>query len=254
MIQSARQEAYLNDVLVEQIENVGGSVERSQSKPNRYLEPITSIFTREFSGEEISRVYYGNNLKTEHARALIRQESLVALSINSNVLLQPDLIQELLAEDTLREASMHHTNTTDRSLRSLPNSKITELTVAYTSVTDTGVAQIARCKSIRHLDLSGTQVSNDGLKLLRDLPELEILRLVGIKLDRESMNIIASYQSLKSLDIHDADVSDADIQALKSCKTLQDLVLGFPPRVTERGKAALKDSIKGLKIRTSSID
>ena len=57
---------------------------------------------------------------------------------------------------------------------------ITELRLGGSrSVTDAGVRHLARLPRLRHLDLSGTGITDQGLEVLRAMPELED-RLAGL--------------------------------------------------------------------------
>jgi Leucine Rich repeat len=63
-----------------------------------------------------------------------------------------------------------------------------------TKVTDAGLAELAKCRSLTHLELAGTQVTDAGLSAIEQLPNLESLQLgvynEGAKVTDEGLQII----------------------------------------------------------------
>ena len=90
-------------------------------------------------------------------------------------------------------------------------------------LTDLGVAKLAKLTKLRRLDISGSKVTPTGLKVLKNLPQLEHLSLWNCKaLDDSAAPELAALPRLTFLDLSYTSVGD---QALKSLAALPNLKL-----------------------------
>jgi Leucine-rich repeat (LRR) protein len=103
--------------------------------------------------------------------------------------------------------------------------KLRSVDLAYTSVSDTGLQNLAALKDLERLYLAGcTRISRQGLASLPLLPRLECL-------DASQLNVIgvdwsAIAPKLKSLNLHGAAIGDEDLKTLTALNDLQALDLG----------------------------
>jgi len=107
-----------------------------------------------------------------------------------------------------------------------------------TKVTDAGVAELCKAKTITDLDLSGTAVSDVGLLYLKPLPRLENLRLgvyrEGAKITDEGLKTVGEMTRLKFLDLSGTKITNDGLLHLKELKRLTRLCLE-DTKVTEAG-------------------
>jgi Leucine-rich repeat (LRR) protein len=112
---------------------------------------------------------------------------------------------------------------------------ITELYLAYTSVTDEGLKHLAGLKNLSKLDLAGTEVTGAGLKHLTNLRELG---LQHTKMTDAGLETIAGIKSLTTLNLEFVQVTDAGIKHLAGLPNLTDLNL-VNTQVTDAGLVPL---------------
>jgi Leucine-rich repeat (LRR) protein len=97
-------------------------------------------------------------------------------------------------------------------------------------VTDAGLAHLEGCKSLQSLDLSSTQVTDEGLKSIKDLPCLQTLILVSC--DSVTSAGLKGVKRLLSLNLSRSKdwnspggVTDANLEGLKDLHSLETLDL-----------------------------
>jgi Leucine-rich repeat (LRR) protein len=91
-------------------------------------------------------------------------------------------------------------------LRLLPD--VSVLQMANADVTDHVIAGLGGMKNLEELDLNGTQVTDAGLGIIRDLPALATLRLARTKItDKGFRDFLSSKESLMQLDLQHTQVS-----------------------------------------------
>ncbi|WP_316748868.1 c-type cytochrome domain-containing protein [Pedobacter gandavensis] len=91
------------------------------------------------------------------------------------------------------------------------------LNLANSSVTDAGLAIVAKLENLRKINLSHTTITDKGLALLKGLPKLQVINLVGTKVTAQS--IITQLKGLKELQhlyLYQTGVEQKDQAKLKS--------------------------------------
>lgn len=78
-------------------------------------------------------------------------------------------------------------------------SYIVDAELARTSVTDAGLAALAKFENLRELDLTGTRVTSAGLEALKPLKKLEVLNLTGTAVDHAGVEHVKALPALKRL-------------------------------------------------------
>lgn len=113
-------------------------------------------------------------------------------------------------------------------------------------VGDKEIQNITAIKEIIWLNLAGTNVTNDGLKVLKDL-SIEKLHLERTKVGDAGLKHLANQEELVYLNIYDTQVTDAGLEHLKKLKNLKSLYV-WKSKVTEEGMKKLNESLPDLKI------
>jgi hypothetical protein len=138
---------------------------------------------------------------------------------------------------------------TDEDLRDLGGlSRLEELALWNTSVTDAGFLHWQPPASLQALHLSGTQVRGAGLKPLIGLRRLE---LNGTPMDDAGLQHVASLTRLECLYLDDTSVSDAGLETLRPLVHLQELHVERT-RVSSEGVARLRAALPACKVSWSA--
>ncbi|MBL9205017.1 MAG: hypothetical protein JNN01_08020 [Opitutaceae bacterium] len=111
----------------------------------------------------------------------------------------------------------------DRELAALSSvaGALAWLDLGETSVTDAGLAGLARMKQLRRLQLDHTAVTGAGLVHLSGLPRLESLNLVGTSLTDADLRLLAKLPRLRTLYVWNTMVSDEALSELARQQTDQ---------------------------------
>lgn len=106
---------------------------------------------------------------------------------------------------------------TDAGLKSLLASvKLTGLDVSGSKISDRGLSELATQRSrLRLLDLSFTQVSDEGLKSVSGLAELRHLSLIGCPITDRGADSIARLSHLREVYLAKTAVSDQAAERLR---------------------------------------
>ncbi|MBC7820774.1 MAG: hypothetical protein IAG10_28145 [Planctomycetaceae bacterium] len=138
---------------------------------------------------------------------------------------------------------------TNRGLDHVANcTSLVVLDINSVPITDAGVASLSRLPKLQRLDLSHCHVADEGAKLLAmGSPNLEELRLHDLPMTDAALQELARLPKLKELWITEIPITDAGILFLKSCPTLQKLILDGT-QVTASGAAELRKSLPRLDV------
>lgn len=126
------------------------------------------------------------------------------------------------------------------------------LELENTGVTDAGLAHLTRNRMLTHLSLSGTKITDEGLKSLVRLPRLNRLWLNGLPISGEGIRTLYSAKrltrlgisntplptgtlqmlnpiGLKHLEIRNARIGEAELEAIGELQSLETLDLSNNP-------------------------
>lgn len=109
-------------------------------------------------------------------------------------------------------------------------------------VGDAGAAALARCTTLRRLNVSCTALTTQGMRHLATLPQLESLIVSGCRrtVTPAGLSALAAAPALRLLDLSDSKwLDDAGMQALGQLEQLHYLLLRGCVRITDNGVAAL---------------
>ena len=107
------------------------------------------------------------------------------------------------------------------------------------SVTDAGVFHLSRLSRLRHLDLSGTSITDHGLEVLRALPELETVSLAWTGVTDAGVAHLAACERLSNVNLQATSSGDGALRALAGKAHLRQLRTGNA--VTDAGLALLHE-------------
>jgi Leucine-rich repeat (LRR) protein len=156
--------------------------------------------------------------------------------------------------DDLRVLDLTGTAATDADLgKNLAKlTKLTDLSLARTQISDDGLASLVALKRLRRLVLDGTAVRAPGLRRLKELPELVELRLGCPTLIDLGITPLGELKRLRKLSLVGSQVSDEGLKALADLKELQELDL-TGTKVTPQGLAALKKALPRCKLLSGPV-
>ena len=104
----------------------------------------------------------------------------------------------------------------------------------HLDVTDRTADALSKHPALKHLDVSSTGVTDDGLKSLAKLP-LQTLGLGRTKVTDAGMKSVGSMKSLETLQLYDTDVTDAGLAELSKLENLRQLNLHVKTAIGEPG-------------------
>jgi len=94
---------------------------------------------------------------------------------------------------------------------------------------DDVVQHVSACTRLRTLNLSGSRLANDDLRVLAQLPDLTELRLSKMSIDDRGLKHLAGLTKLQSLDLSQTGVRGAGLAQLSRLTELNHLSLEYTP-------------------------
>jgi Leucine-rich repeat (LRR) protein len=120
------------------------------------------------------------------------------------------------------------------------------LVLSETSFGDEGLSHL-KDLGLEHLDLWNTSVTDTGVANLAGMSQLRWLNLDGLNLTDAAAKSLAGLTNLESLNLSNNAITDAGLEQLCSLKNLKSLSLEFT-QVTDEGVKKLKEALPKLKI------
>jgi hypothetical protein len=140
----------------------------------------------------------------------------------------------------LEAASLEALQVTDDDLlNTLGLSRLKNLSLGRTKVTDQGLAALAQCKELRWLDVSGLPITDQGLAHAKSSTKLTQLFLDGTKITADSLPLITSFSDLEELDLSNLTLDEAALPSLGKLRKLKTLYL-TETKITPATLAKLK--------------
>jgi len=123
--------------------------------------------------------------------------------------------------------------------------RLERLDLSLTRVTDLGLLRLKQLRNVRELNLFFAElITDEGLAVLKDWPQIERLNLRGTKVTDNTLAILAGKDTIIALDIGYAEVTDSGLQHLPRLKGLRELAFGGN-KMTDVGMQVLR-SLPGL--------
>lgn len=137
--------------------------------------------------------------------------------------------------------------TWDEQIAAVQRGESDRIEITQTLIGDEHLLQLNGLTALRELIVDKSDVTDAGLAPLKNLPNLDHLRLRGARITDQGFHDICQFTSLKRLNLPQADLTDAGLAELPALDKLELLRLGSP-RVTNSGmeKVAAVKSLRWL--------
>ena len=109
------------------------------------------------------------------------------------------------------------------------SSELTIMDLNGSAVTDDGLKNLAKLPQIESLSLVGTKVTDVGLTVTTQLPELRSLNLGAFAVNASMMATLSKLEKLEVLGLEGAKVTDNDLPPLENLAELKELNLSATP-------------------------
>jgi len=90
------------------------------------------------------------------------------------------------------------------------------LNLGRTKITDEGLKVIAQLPALRQIHLNNTLIGDEGIRHLTSLTEVNYLNLVGTKLTDVGLTHLAAMKKLKNIFVYQTDVTAGGLKNLSS--------------------------------------
>lgn len=125
-----------------------------------------------------------------------------------------------------------------------------KVNLSSTNVGDDGLAHLAKLSQLKELGLTNTKVTDKGLEHLAGLTNLTVLSLNGCDVTDAGLVHLKNLKELKQLHLNETKVSDAGLTHLADLDKLESLLL-FGTPVTSSGAAAFRKENGDINVVTS---
>ena len=169
--------------------------------------------------------------------------SLHFVSVFKGIRVFDHAIEKIAPLKNLRSLQLKSTRLTGAHLDAFENLERLDLT--QTDVNDEGLASIARLPRLKTLRLRSTRVTDSGLVAIAGLTDLVELDLADLELSDEGVAHLAGLDGLRSLNLRGSDITDAGLSHLSGMHELADLSL-YRTRITNAGMPQLA-ALPGLR-------
>ena len=154
---------------------------------------------------------------------------------------------KLIADPIVETAVRENLKKPEGEITKAELAKVTRLNLGFTKITDEGLKDVAKLQQLEWLILINTKITDAGLKDVAKLRKLEELRLDGTKITDEGLKDVAKLENLKGLSLNSTQVTDV---GLKDVAKLQNLIAFslFRTKITKAGVAELKKALPNILI------
>lgn len=118
---------------------------------------------------------------------------------------------------------------------------------AQGKVTNELLAPLKELTRLAHLNLRGTEVTDDGLASFAKQKSLVRLHLEKTKITDKGLEQLKELENLEYLNLYGTEIGDAGLAHLEGLKKLKSLYL-WQTKVTDEGVKKLQAALPGLKI------
>jgi Leucine-rich repeat (LRR) protein len=123
------------------------------------------------------------------------------------------------------------------SMRQMPH--LTAVALKSTVITAQQLSEIVNSRDIEWIDLEGSPVSDDVVRVLCRLPSIKRLNLSGTAISNSALECISTLPNLEVLDVSNTRVSPPGIMRLTALQTLKELRIDGV-RLSEREAAEIE--------------
>lgn len=125
----------------------------------------------------------------------------------------------------LKTLDISDSNAPDRALRDLAHLPLQSLDLSGTDITDEGMGDLNNIPTLQFLDISRTNITNEGLARLNTLQHLKKLNLSATDISSEGLRHLIFLSSLTELDVSETQITDYGLRYLTQLMSLKYLIL-----------------------------
>ena len=114
------------------------------------------------------------------------------------------------------------------------------------SVTDEGIKHLAKLKNLEMLNLTSTKITAVGFAATLELPQLRSLNLTNCNVTPAMLETLSKLENLEELALERTNIGDNDLAALENLANLKSLNLSYT-QISDMGFKSL-NKIKGLEV------
>ena len=144
----------------------------------------------------------------------------------------------------------------DNQLGGLPRlNKTCYLSLESTDVSDGAFKIAAQMPTVEHLNLAHCEITGSGLKLIKNLPKLRVLRICNNLIKPAYLNDIGTLDKLEWLDLRGLNLSDDDLKCISKLPNLDSLHIAQNRKLTDKCLVYLKglQNLRGIDIKDTGI-
>lgn len=188
-----------------------------------------------FSGIRVLNLAYAN-LQDSTARYLSRLVSLEELVLESCSITDSSM-DSIAALSSLRLLDISETTVGDEGVARLADGllRMESLNLSYSAVSDAGLRDVGRMKSLTSLNLDTRLVSDSGLAFLTGLRNLRRLDCFGARVTDAGFTHLRHFNKLEFLEVCGGGVTDVGLKELQPLTTLTSLNLSQNLLITDKG-------------------
>ncbi|MGB7346874.1 MAG: hypothetical protein WBD20_21810 [Pirellulaceae bacterium] len=161
---------------------------------------------------------------------------------------QLDVLQETPSVKTLICDAGELTDAAIRFIGVLP--KLQHLRLRLSPISDVGMQELAKCKTLWFLNLPHSDCTADGIAALAELPELRSIRIGSDRLEADAADAIALLKTVSSVHLIGVPINDEGLKRIASLPELESLYLD-DSKVTEDGWQWLFDQHPTLHVHVN---
>ena len=212
----------------------------------------------------------GTAVSAEGFKALQKLKTLKVMQAGNLKAFTPDMLPAIAGISSVTSLSFGF-NDLDASIAGLAGSKVEQLGVIGTKLTDAGGITLGQLTELSSLSANGNKIGDPTIAAIATLPRLRLLqipdtsvtdaagpefakmkKLDTLWIDRTGVgdDFVAHLSGLPltTLSLSDTQITDTGLKALEPIKTLKTLTV-TKTDVTAEGVAALEAALPGLKVR-----
>lgn len=164
-------------------------------------------------------------------------------------------LNELRKSSTLVVLSLNEVEVTGEQFQTAPAwTKLESLQLSGSKITNAGLKQLCLIPNLLFLNLSNTSIDGEGLQYLSILKKLSDLNLDNTNIEPDSLNHLSAVKPLRSLSMQGASINDAHVRQISNVTQIEFLMLN-DSQVTDQGLIPLTkmENLKKLFMSNTNI-
>jgi hypothetical protein len=169
---------------------------------------------------------------------------------------RPGAIRRLQIHRRLQRLALRWANIADGDLAVVAQlSRLEELNLNETPVTDAAMAQVGGSKRLEKLELHHAKITDSGLRDIAKLPRLRRLRLSATEIGDNGVRQLRNLKHLHDLDLEHTRITDAALSDVACLAELERLNLSLTP-VTQQGFPQLErlSQLRSLQLVGTAVE